>query len=85
MCFRGKMRLKKKKPFFFLLLHKLPWRELARDPRLIKNSDDVLSQCQYLAQSSAAIFISSAAQTKGATRRSRGPLLKMKFNGVEWG
>lgn len=71
--------------FFPFIFCKLPSRELARDPRLIKNSDDVLSQCQYLAQSYAAIFISSTAPTKGATRRSRGPLLKMKFNGVEWG
>lgn len=71
--------------FFLFFFCKLPSCELARDPRLIKNSADVLSQCQYLAQSYAAIFISSAAPTKGATRRSRGPLLKMKFNGVEWG
>lgn len=53
--------------------------------QLIKNSDDVLSQCQYLTQSYAAIFISSMALTKGATWPLRGPLLKMKINGVEWG
>lgn len=53
--------------------------------QLIKNSDDVLRQCQYLTQSYAAIFISSTALTKEATQPLRGPLLKMKFNGVEWG
>lgn len=53
--------------------------------RLIKTSDDVLRSCQYLTQSYAAIYISSTALTKGATRPLRGPLLKMKFNGVEWG
>lgn len=88
MCFlgRGVLRSREGKCFFcFFFSRKLPSRELARDPRLIKNSHDVLSQCQYLAQSCAAIFISGAAPTKGATQRSRGALLKTKFNGVEWG
>lgn len=51
--------------------------------RLIKNGDDVRSQCQYLTQSYAAIFISSTTLTKGATYPLRGLLLKMKIN--EWG
>lgn len=51
--------------------------------QLIKNSDDVLSPCQYLTQSYAAIFISSTALTKGAMWLLRGPRLKMKIN--EWG